>query len=65
MQIGAFVIDRGVGTTVERRDKTGMKLGMKESYRKGDSDSILTASFARVVVRRHAKHKQRHRWAGY
>src|SRR3984885_12095363 len=42
-----------------------MKLRMKESYRKGDSESILTASFARVVARRHAKRKQRHRWAGY
>jgi hypothetical protein len=40
-------------------------LRMKESYRKGDSESILTASFARVVARRHAKRKQRHRWAGY
>jgi hypothetical protein len=37
---------------------------MKESHRKGDSDSILTASFARVVARRHAKRKQRYRWPG-
>jgi len=31
--------------------RTGMNLGMKGSCRKGDSDSILTASFARVVAR--------------
>jgi hypothetical protein len=42
-----------------------MKQGMKEPCRKGDSDSILTASFARAAARRHVKHKQRHRWAGY
>ena len=37
---------------------------MKESYRKGESESILTASFARVVARRHVKRKQGHWWAG-
>jgi hypothetical protein len=42
-----------------------MKRGMKEPCRKGDSESILTASFARAVARRHVKRKQRHRWAGY
>src|SRR5260370_15114849 len=37
---------------------------MQESCRKGDSESILNESFARVVARRHVKRKQRHRGPG-
>src|SRR5271157_1787922 len=37
---------------------------MKEPYRKGESDSILTSSLAPVAVRRQAKRRQRHWWAG-
>jgi hypothetical protein len=35
----------------ERRDKTGMLLGMKESYKKGESESILALSLAAGIAR--------------
>jgi hypothetical protein len=40
-----------------------MLLGMKESYKKGKSESILAPSLAGVVVRRQSKRRQGYRWA--
>jgi hypothetical protein len=37
---------------------------MKEPYRKGESDSILTLSLAVDAVRFQSKRRQGHRWAG-
>jgi hypothetical protein len=37
---------------------------MKEPYRKGESDSILTLSLAREAARLLSKRRQGHRWAG-
>src|SRR5215831_8893039 len=42
---------------------TGMLLGMKESYKKGESESILAPSLAGVVARRQSKRRQGYRWA--
>jgi hypothetical protein len=36
---------------------TGMLLGMKESYKKGESESILAPSLAVVAVRRQLKRR--------
>jgi hypothetical protein len=41
-----------------------MLLGMKEPYRKGDSDSILASSLAGEIARSRLKRRQRYRWAG-
>jgi hypothetical protein len=41
-----------------------MLLGMKESYKKGESDSILAPSLAAGVARRQPKRRQGYRWAG-
>jgi hypothetical protein len=41
-----------------------MLLGMKESYKKGESESILAPSPAVVAVRRQPKRRQGYRWAG-
>jgi len=41
-----------------------MLSGMKESYKKGESESILAPSLAVVVVRRQSKRRQGYRWAG-
>jgi hypothetical protein len=41
-----------------------MLQGMKESYRKGDSDSILALSLAGVIARCRLKRRQGYRWAG-
>ena len=41
-----------------------MLLGMRESYKKGESESILALSLAVVVVRRQLKRRQGYRWAG-
>jgi hypothetical protein len=49
---------------VVRRDKTGMLLGMKESYKKGESESILALSLAAGIVRGQSKRRQGYRWAG-
>src|SRR5271170_456923 len=38
---------------------------MKESYKKGDSDSILALSLAGDIARCHSKRRQGYRWAGY
>ena len=40
-----------------------MLLGMKESYKKGESESILAPSLAGVVARRQSKRRQGYRWA--
>src|ERR1700730_10765089 len=37
---------------------------MKESYKKGDSDSILALSLAGVIARCRLKRRQGYRWAG-
>jgi len=49
---------------VVRRDKTGMLLGMKESYKKGESESILALSLAAGIARGQSKRRQGYRWAG-
>ena len=41
-----------------------MLLGMKEPYKKGDSDSILALSLAGDIVRCRSKRRQGYRWAG-
>ena len=41
-----------------------MLLGMKESYKKGDSDSILALSLAGGIARCRLKRRQGYRWAG-
>jgi len=41
-----------------------MLQGMKESYKKGDSDSILALSLAGVIARCRLKRRQGYRWAG-
>jgi hypothetical protein len=41
-----------------------MLQGMKESYKKGDSDSILAPSLAGDIARCRLKHRQGYRWAG-
>jgi hypothetical protein len=38
--------------------------GMKESYKKGDSDSILALSLAGGITRCRLKRRQGYRWAG-
>jgi hypothetical protein len=48
----------------ERRDKTGMLLGMKESYKKGESESILALSLAAGIARCRPKRRQGYQWAG-
>jgi len=47
-----------------RRDKPACLLGMKESYEKGESDSILALSLAAGIARCWSKRRQRYRWAG-
>jgi hypothetical protein len=41
-----------------------MLLGMKESYKKGESDSILASSLAGSIARCWLKRRQRYWWAG-
>jgi hypothetical protein len=41
-----------------------MLSGMKESYKKGESESILALSLAAGVVRHQSKRRQGYRWAG-
>jgi hypothetical protein len=41
-----------------------MLSGMKESYKKGESESILAPSLAGVTVKRQPKRRQGYRWAG-
>jgi hypothetical protein len=41
-----------------------MLQGMKESYKKGDSDSILALSLAGDIARCRLKRRQGYRWAG-
>jgi hypothetical protein len=41
-----------------------MLQGMKESYKKGDSDSILALSLAGDIARYRLKRRQGYRWAG-
>jgi hypothetical protein len=41
-----------------------MLLGMQESYKKGESESILAPSLTDGVVRRRPKRRQGYRWAG-
>jgi hypothetical protein len=41
-----------------------MLLGMKESYKKGESESILALSLAVVAARRQSKRRKGYRWAG-
>ena len=41
-----------------------MLQGMKESHKKGDSDSILALSLAGDIARCRPKRRQGHRWAG-
>jgi len=38
---------------------------MKESHKKGDSDSILALSLAGGIARCSLKRRQGYRWAGY
>jgi len=38
---------------------------MKESYKKGESESILAPSLAAGVARRQSKRRQGYRWAGW
>jgi hypothetical protein len=59
-------VDSGAGWAffVVRRDKTGMLLGMQESYKKGESESILAPSLTDGVARRRPKRRQGYRWAG-
>jgi hypothetical protein len=40
-----------------------MLLGMRESYKKGESESILAPSLAVVAGRRQSKRRQGYRWA--
>ena len=40
-----------------------MLSGMQESYKKGESESILAPSLAGVVARRQSKRRQGYRWA--
>jgi hypothetical protein len=41
-----------------------MLSGMKESYKKGESESILAPSLAAGVARYQSKRRQGYRWAG-
>ena len=41
-----------------------MLQGMKESYKEGDSDSILALSLAGDIARCRLKRRQGYRWAG-
>jgi hypothetical protein len=41
-----------------------MLSGMKEPYRKGDSESILASSLADEVARPRLKRRRGYRWAG-
>jgi hypothetical protein len=41
-----------------------MLLGMKESYKKGESESILAPSLAAGIARGQSKRRQGYRWAG-
>jgi len=41
-----------------------MLSGMKESYKKGESESILASSLAADAARCRLKRRQRYRWAG-
>jgi hypothetical protein len=41
-----------------------MLKGMKESYKKGDSDSILAPSLAGDIARCRLKRRQGYQWAG-
>jgi len=41
-----------------------MLLGMQESYKKGESESILAPSLTDGVARRRPKRRQGYRWAG-
>jgi len=41
-----------------------MLYGMKESYKKGESESILAPSLAVGIVRCQSKRRQGYRWAG-
>ena len=41
-----------------------MLLGMKESYKKGESESILALSLAAGIARCQSKRRQGYRWAG-
>ena len=41
-----------------------MLLGMKESYKKGESESILAPSLAVGIARCWLKRRQGYRWAG-
>jgi hypothetical protein len=41
-----------------------MLLGMKESYKKGESESILALSLAAGIARGQSKRRQGNRWAG-
>jgi hypothetical protein len=41
-----------------------MLLGMKEPYKKGESESILASSLAASIARCWSKRRQRYRWAG-
>jgi hypothetical protein len=40
-----------------------MLLGMRESYKKGESDSILALSLAASIARCWSKRRQRYWWA--
>lgn len=41
-----------------------MLSGMKESYKKGESESILASSLATGIARCRSKRRQGYRWAG-
>jgi hypothetical protein len=41
-----------------------MLQGMKESYKKGDGDSLLALSLAGGIARWRLKRRQGYRWAG-
>jgi hypothetical protein len=41
-----------------------MLLGMKEPYKKGESESILAPSLAASIARCWSKRRQGYRWAG-
>ena len=41
-----------------------MLLGMKEPYKKGESESILAPSLAANIARCWSKRRQGYRWAG-
>jgi hypothetical protein len=51
------LVGSGFGTT-------GMLLGMKEPYKKGESESILAPSLAASIARCWSKRRQGYRWAG-